>query len=88
MILKSIKYWWKHHKWINTSKNRVFPHSTTIFWLNEIEEKRAQEFKKETGARFYQYCFTPGPIGTCIHIKCRDRNGKYCERDITDYKAW
>ena len=42
------------------------------------------KFKKENPSRSYQYCFTPGPIGTCIKIR-RGENG---EQDITDYEIW
>ena len=83
-ILTLIKRWWRSHKWVDINKNYVFPRSTTLFWLNENEEKEARKFKQQYKDSFYQYCFTPGPIGVCTHI--RSRNGK--DRDITDYESW
>ncbi len=42
-----------------------------------------KKFKKENRSDFYQYCFTPGPIGVCTKIKGGEK-----EQDITDYGAW
>lgn len=83
-VLTSIKYWWRNHKWVDTRKNYVLSHDLDVFWLNKEEIKAAEKFKEENPSRFYQYCFTPGPIGVCKRI----RGGENGEQDITDYGSW
>lgn len=84
MILTSIKRWWKRHKWVNTLDFHVLPRSYNVFWLNEKQVQQAKEFKKEHRSNFYQYRFTPGPIGVSCSICCKD-----CEPyDITDFGTW
>jgi hypothetical protein len=52
--------------------------------MTKWSTEEARKFKKEhPSRRLYQYCFTPGPIGTCIKIK-----GDDTEQDITDYESW
>ena len=82
-VLTSIKYWWINHKWVNIKDNYVIPHKNITFWLNDNEMEAARKFKKENPNNFYQYCFTPGPIGVCARIKSEN-----AEQDITDYRAW
>ena len=83
MIWTSIKRWWKNHRWVDVRDNYIIPHKNTTFWLTDYSVEEAKKFKKEHASRFYQYCFTPGPIGTCIKIKGGD-----AEQDITDYGSW
>jgi hypothetical protein len=54
-----------------------------MFWLNDYEMEEARKFKRNNPSNFYQYCFTPGPIGVCTRIKGGEK-----EQDITDYGAW
>lgn len=51
--------------------------------MTEWSTEEARKFRKEHPSRLYQYCFTPGPIGTCITIK-----GDGAEQNITDYGSW
>ena len=68
------------------------------FTLNDVEEKRANDFKqwhkrckpKNTNDMFpqyapYKYIFTPIGIGNGVDIVC-----PYCgkAKDITDYDSW
>ena len=83
MIWTSIKRWWKNHRWVDVRDNYIIPHKNTTFWLTDYEVDEAQKFIKEHKSRFYQYCFTPGPIGVGVKI-IGDNN----EQDITDYGSW
>lgn len=83
MIWTSIKRWWKNHRWVDVRDNYIIPHKNTTFWLTDYSVEEVRKFKKEHTSRFYQYCFTPGPIGTCIKIKSEN-----AEQDITDYGSW
>lgn len=84
-IWTSIKRWWKNHRWVNTVTNHVFPFSSFIFWLTPNEEAAAKKYKEEHKSRYFTYSFTPGEIGVCVHISCKDdKDG----RDITDYGSW
>jgi hypothetical protein len=51
--------------------------------MTEWSTEEARKFRKEHPSRFYQYYFTPGPIGTSIKIRSED-----AEQDITDYGSW
>jgi hypothetical protein len=83
-ILTSIKWWWRNHRWVDTRKFYVLPKEYEVFWLNEKQIKQAKKYKKEHKSRFYQYRFTPGPIGVCCNIWCKD-----CDpEDITDFDTW
>lgn len=83
-MLTSIKRWWKCHKWIDTREFYILPKSYDVYWLNEKQVQQAKEFKKEHRSNFYQYRFTPGPIGVSCSICCED-----CEPyDITDFDTW
>jgi len=82
-IWTSIKRWWKNHRWVDVRDNYIIPHKNTTFWLNDYEMEQARNFKKDNPSNFYQYCFTPGPIGVCTRIR---GGGK--EQDITDYSVW
>ena len=82
-IWTSIKRWWRNHRWVDVRDNYIIPHKLEVFWLNEIEMEAAKKFKKENRSDFYQYCFTPGPIGVCTKIR-----GGGTEQDITDYGSW
>lgn len=83
MMLKSIKRWWRNHRWVDVRDNYIIPHKNTAFWLTDYSKKEARKFMINHPSRFYQYCFTPGPIGVCIKIR-----GGNAEQDITDYKSW
>lgn len=83
MIWTSIKRWWKNHCWVDVRDNYIIPHKNTTFWLTDYSVEEVRKFKKEHKSRFYQYCFTPGPIGVYIKIKGGD-----AEQDITDYESW
>lgn len=83
-ILTLIKRWWKCHKWVDTREFYILPKSYDVYWLNDKQVQKAKEFKKEHRSNFYQYRFTPGPIGVCCSIYCKD-----CEPyDITDFDTW
>ena len=82
--LNKIKWWWRNHRWVDKRKFYVLPKEYDVFWLNSWQKERAKEFKKEHRSNFYQYRFTPGPIGVCCSIYCKD-----CEPyDITDFDTW
>lgn len=87
-IVTSIKRWWRNHRWVDVRDNYIIPHKLKTFWLNADEQKKAETFKKKHESNFYQYCFTPGPIGVCTHIKCKGENGELYDEDITDYGSW
>lgn len=78
-----IKRWWKNHRWVDVRDNYIIPHKNTVFWLNDKEMEAAKKFKKEHNSSFYQYCFTPGPIGVYTRIE-----SDKVQQDITDYSAW
>ena len=82
-VLTLIKRWWKNHRWVDVRDNYIIPHKNAVFWLNDNEMEAAKKFKKEHNSRFYQYCFTPGPIGVYIRIESEE-----VQQDITDYRAW
>ena len=82
-IWTSIKRWWRNHRWVDTRNYYVLPHKNEVFYLTDWSQERADAFKKENPSRFYQYCFTPGPIGVAIKIR-----GGNDEQDITDYESW
>ena len=82
-ILTLIRRWWKNHKWVDVRDNYIIPHKNITFWLNDYEMEQARKFKKDNHSSFYQYCFTPGPIGVAIKII-----GGNNEQDITDYESW
>lgn len=82
-IWTSIKRWWKNHRWVDVRDNYIIPHKLEVFWMTEWSTEEARKFRKEHPSRLYQYCFTPGSIGTCITIK-----GDGAEQNITDYGSW
>lgn len=81
--MTKLKRWWRNHKWIDQRDFYILPRSYDIFWLNENEKQEAKKFKNEHRCNFYQYRFTPGPIGVCCKIY-----GDGSEQDITDYGTW
>ena len=83
-ILTSIKRWWRNHKWVDTRDFYILPKSYDVFWLNEKQVQRAKDYKTKNRTTFYQYCFTPGPIGVCCNIRCKVGESE----DITDYDVW
>ena len=82
-IWTSIKRWWENHRWVDTRDYYILSHKNEVFYLTDWSQECANIFKKENPSRFYQYCFTPGPIGVAIKII-----GGNNEQDITDYESW
>lgn len=84
-ILTLIKRWWRNHKWVNTSEYYVLPKKYEVFWLNEKQIRKVEDYKSAHKSMFYQYRFTPGPIGVACSICCKDCK---CIMDITDFDTW
>lgn len=82
-IWTSIKRWWENHRWVDIRDYYILSHKNEVFYLTDWSQECANIFKKENPSRFYQYCFTPGPIGVAIKII-----GGNDEQDITDYESW